>query len=119
MRRRAQTARVATRPPRVLRMTHPEEPAGTSRDSASGSPRDVNEQQLRPRQELPQPRIVDRSHHCLTGSGRCYQEVAVVPLLSREGDLFKEALLERLGTQLRRSEDDGRSRTTLSLGTIE
>ena len=70
-----------------------------------------DEEQPRARQRLPKPRVVDRGHDGLAGSGRGDQQVAVVAALARQRNLLEQALLERLRPELDRAQDERRAPT--------
>ena len=69
-----------------------------------------DEQQARARQALPKPRVVDRGHDRLAGSGRGDEQVSVVAALAGQLDLLEQALLERLRPELDRTQHDRRPR---------
>ena len=54
--------------------------------------------------------VVERRHDCLTGAGCRDQKVAVVTSFAGDRDQLEKSLLERLGAQLDRAEDDARPR---------
>ena len=68
-----------------------------------------DEQQPRARQSRAEPGVVDRGHDRLARARRCHEEVAMMPLLTREFDLLEQPLLERLRTKLDRAEDECRA----------
>ena len=65
-----------------------------------------DEQQSRAREAISKPRVVDRGHDGLACAGRGDEQVAMVPTLARERDLLEQALLERFGPKLDRTEED-------------
>ena len=68
-----------------------------------------HEQQSRALKVISKPRIVDRGHDRLPCACRGNEQVAMVPTLTRERDLLEQALLERFGPKLDRTEKDDRS----------
>jgi hypothetical protein len=63
-----------------------------------------DEQESRARKAPLQARVVDGRHDGLARSGGGDEQVLVVALLAREGDLFEQSFLERLGAQLEGAE---------------
>ncbi len=61
------------------------------------------------RKRLTKARVVERRHHRLAGARRGDEEVLVVTLLAREGDLLEQSLLERLRAKLGGAQHDDRA----------
>ena len=77
-----------------------------------------DEQQPGPRERGREAAVVDRRHHGLSCPGRGGQEIAVMPLRSRQGDSGQEIFLEGLEANLDRAEQERRSRAG-RLGLLE
>ena len=106
-RRRARTARPLRRRPTARRRRGRAARDGRSRGSGRGSPRGARRRAAaRAGSALAQPRVVERRHHRLAGARRRDQQVAVVAALAGERDLLEQPLLERLGPQLDRAQDE-------------
>ena len=76
-----------------------------------------HEQQSRAREVISKPRVVDRGHDRFARACCGDEQVAMVPTLTCQRDLLEQALLERFGPKLDRTqEDSGSGRGTSGFG---